>query len=54
MEHIFQTNDENPQTSWFLVGLMGHIAHAVLDLRGQIAGVIPDFLVEREVADLPV
>ncbi len=34
---------------------MGHIARAVFDLGGQVIGVIPDFLVEREVAftDLP-
>ena len=37
------------------VGLMGHIARAVLKHRGEVIGVIPDFLVEREVAfkDLP-
>jgi hypothetical protein len=52
---FFKTNDENHQTSGRLVGLMGHIARAVFDLGGQVTGVIPDFLVEREVAftDLP-
>jgi uncharacterized protein (TIGR00730 family) len=29
-------------------GIMGEIAHAVLDLGGQVTGVIPDFLISRE------
>ena len=32
------------------VGLMGTIANAVLDLGGQVIGVIPDFLDARELA----
>jgi uncharacterized protein (TIGR00730 family) len=32
------------------VGLMGQIARAVLSDGGEVIGVIPDFLVEREVA----
>ena len=30
------------------VGMMGELAHAVLDQGGEVTGIIPDFLVERE------
>ncbi len=32
------------------VGVMGHIAHAVLERGGRVTGVIPQSLVEKEVA----
>lgn len=32
------------------VGLMGIVADAILDLQGEVIGVIPDFLLKREVA----
>lgn len=32
------------------VGLMGVVADGVLDMEGQITGVIPDFLMQREIA----
>ncbi|WP_432720022.1 TIGR00730 family Rossman fold protein [Jeongeupia wiesaeckerbachi] len=32
------------------VGLMGDVAHASLDAGGRVVGVIPDFMVERELA----
>lgn len=31
------------------IGLMGIVADAVLELRGEVIGVIPDFLLKREV-----
>src|SRR3990170_3474258 len=30
------------------IGLMGALAHAVMDAGGEVTGVIPDFLVARE------
>jgi uncharacterized protein (TIGR00730 family) len=36
------------------IGLMGVLADAVLENKGEVIGVIPDFLVKREVAHLGV